>query len=224
MLLPIEGCAVLYKRQISGIQMMVADQEKAALYARVSTKNQTLDTQKKKLKEWAEEEGIKYDLYSEKASSVKERPKFEEIMENLDSYDIIVTTKLDRFARSVIDFHKRMEVLKENEVDFKAIDQPNFDTTSPNSEFMMNILVAFAEFERKMIRQRMDEGFRKAQEEGRVGRDPKLGKSGREWAAKKYREDNSITTVQALVNQKYGKDLGWSTVRRYLVKEGVIDG
>lgn len=205
--------------------MMVEDQEKAALYARVSTKNQTLDSQEEKLTEWAEEEGINFDLYSEQASSVKERPKFEKIMDRLGDYDIIVTTKLDRFARSVIDFHKRIEVLEDQDVDFKTIDGEiqNFDTTSPQSNLMMNILVAFAEFERKMIRQRMDEGFRKAQEEGRVGRSPKLDKEGREWAAKKYQENNSITTVQALVNQKYDKDLGWSTIRRYLVKEGVLE-
>lgn len=203
--------------------MMVSEEEKAALYARVSTKNQTLDRQEEKLEEWAEETGVDYDLYSEQASSVKDRPKLEEIMDNLEDYDIIVTTKLDRFARSVIDFHKRMEILKEYDVDFKAVDQPEFDTTSPQSKLMMDILVSFAEFERKMINQRMNEGFRKAQKEGRVGRDPKLDKEGREWAAKKYKEDKSITTVQALVNQKYGMDLGWSTVRRYLVKEGVLE-
>jgi DNA invertase Pin-like site-specific DNA recombinase len=250
MLVRSKGCTVLYKRQTAGIQMMSQNEKKAALYARVSTKNQDLRNQIKKLHSWAEDqeefeaditkkeeidledeeqtwedcwEGE--DLFSEQASSVKDRPKLEEIMDNLDEYDIIVVTKLDRFARSVIDFHKRIEVLKDHDVDFKTIDGEvqNFDTTSPQSNLMINILIAFAEFERKMINQRMDEGFRKAQEEGRVGRDPKLNKEGREWAAKKYEEGKSITTVQALVNQKYNKDLGWSTIRRYLDKQGVLE-
>ena len=202
---------------------MNSNREKAALYARVSTENQELDTQEEKLKKWVEKEDVDYDLYSEKASSVKERPKFEQIMENVEEYDYVVVTKIDRFARSIHDFNERMNLLEEAEVEFRATDQPIDTADEMYGDFFRKQLSLLAELERKMIRRRMNEGFRKAEKEGRVGRPPKLDKKQREWAAKQYDDKGSIKVVQALVNQEFDKNISRSTARRALVKEGVIE-
>lgn len=149
---------------------------KAALYARVSTENQDLENQVEKLKRFAdkEQEIEEFDLYQEKVSSIKERPQFEEILENLEEYDLVVVTKLDRFARSTKDLLQRLEQLEENDVDLRATDQPIKTDDELYGDIMLKLLGVFAEWERKMIRRRLKEGYDKAREEGRVGRPEKL--------------------------------------------------
>jgi len=144
-------------------------EQKVALYARVSTENQELDRQEEKLKLWVESKGYDWDLYSEKVSSIKERPKFNDILDSLDEYDALVVTKIDRFARSIRDFLGRLEQVRDHDVEFITVDEP-IDTSSEYGDFMMKLLALFAEFERKMIRRRLKEGFEEALEEGTVGR------------------------------------------------------
>lgn len=160
-----------------------------ALYARVSTENQDLEIQEEKLQEKAENEGWDYDLKSEKVSSIDERPKFEEIMNNLDRYDKLVVTKIDRFARSITDFNERMDYLDRHDVEFQAIDQPINTEDDVYGDFILQMLALFAELERKMIRRRMKEGFDRAKEEGRVGRSQKLNEKEKD-------------TIEALYTQK----------------------
>lgn len=160
-----------------------------ALYARVSTENQDLEIQEEKLQDKAENEGWDYDLKSEKVSSIDERPKFEEIMNNLDRYDKLVVTKIDRFARSITDFNERMDYLDRHDVEFQAIDQPINTEDDVYGDFILQMLALFAELERKMIRRRMKEGFDRAKEEGRVGRSQKLNEKEKD-------------TIEALYTQK----------------------
>jgi len=224
--------------------------QKAAIYGRVSTPNQKLLPQLKKLCDRADQEDWNcdiqqhkeipaeisgdeditnyfagQDLYWEKASSVNDRPELEKIMDNLQNYDLLVVSKIDRFARSITDFDKRMSLLSEHDVEFKAVDQPVDTQDEMYGDFFRKLLALFAELERKMIRRRMEEGFEKAKEEGRVGRPSKMNKQQREYAARKYDEQSSVNVVQALVNQKYDFDDGpvsRSAVYRALKKEDAI--
>lgn len=198
-------------------------EKKVVLYARVSTDNQELDNQIEKLKSWAERNGHEYDLYSEKVSSIKERPKFEEIMDNLSKYKKLVVTKIDRFARSVRDFIQRYNKLEEKGVEFQAIDQPINTDDELYGDFMLKQLSLFAELERKMIRRRLKDGFKKAQKEGRVGRPRKIqgeaGKSAKAW----YKQGASYPFILGRLKKDYGLDVSRSSLYRYLKKEGVLD-
>lgn len=192
---------------------------KVGLYARVSTENQELESQEEKLVNWAERESHDYDLYSEKVSSVDERPEFENLMDKLEKYDAVVVTRLDRFARSIVDFHDRLESLEDENADFITTDQP-FDTMDDMyGEFMMNMTVSFAEFERKMIRRRMKEGFEKAKEEERVGRPSKLDEKHEEFAKNVYEQGKSVAVVKDRVNNKFELGASYSAVRRALIRQ-----
>lgn len=163
---------------------------KAALYARVSTKNQDLTDQIEKLESWAEDEGVEYDLFQEQASSVKERPQFEELMNSLEEYDFVVITKLDRFGRSLRQMLENIEEVNERSGGIIVIDDEfSIDTRGEQTmeqKIMTNFLSLFADVERRMIRRRMEQGYEKAKEEGRVGRPEELSEEQKEELAALY--------------------------------------
>ena len=199
--------------------------KKVALYGRVSTKNQSLDEQEKKLLEWADEEGYEnYDLLTERVSSVKERPKFKEIMNNLEDYDIFAVTDLDRFGRSTRDILAQVDEMKEKDVDFVTIEQ-FFDFRDENSmgsamrELMLQIMSSFAEFERKIKRKRMEEGYDRALEEGKVGRPEKLNQEQRQYVIQKFEDGIPVASIKRRVNDKYDKDISRSPIDRIISNE-----
>lgn len=97
--------------------------------------------------------------YLEYASSVKHRPIFNQMMEDarLGKLQIIVVWKIDRFARSMNDFCYWTQQLSKWGVRFIAT-QDNIDTdiTTASGQLMMNILGAFAQFERQIIVERIN--------------------------------------------------------------------
>lgn len=190
---------------------------KSALYARVSTENQDLEPQVNKLKKYAEDEGIEYDLYKEKVSSVDHRPEFEELMNNLEDYDYIVITKLDRFGRSLRQMLENIEEVNERSGGIVVIDDEfSIDTRGEQTleqKIMTNFLSLFADVERRMIRRRMEQGYKKAQEEGRVGRPEKLSEEEKEelvalyesgryrWKGLKEKFDVSKSTISNVLKE-----------------------
>jgi len=92
-----------------------------------------------------------------------ERPGFSRMMESVDKkkIDIIVFTKLDRLARSLQDLLNTTSRLESNGVKFIVVEQ-NLDTSTSQGKLLFHILGAFAEFERAMIRERMEAGRKKA--------------------------------------------------------------
>ena len=190
---------------------------KVALYARVSTENQELDSQQDKLVNHAEAQDWDYELKSEKVSSIDERPEFEDIMSSLDTYDKLVVTKIDRFARSITDFNERMEFLDRHNVEFEAIDQPINTEDDVYGDFILKMLALFAELERKMIRRRMEEGFEKAKEEGRVGRSSALSKTEKDQVEALY--SNKSYSYESLAKEF---DVSVSTIYRCLKERDAI--
>lgn len=177
--------------------------DSAALYARVSTDNQDLKRQEEKLEDWAEENGYNYTLFSEKVSSVKERPKFEQIMSNLEDYDVVAVTKLDRFGRSTRDILGKIEQVEQNGAEFITTEQPIDTGDEIIGDILVKLLSVFADFERQMIRQRMEEGYREAVEEGRTGRPSALTEQQQAEAYDRYQDGLSVSKVKVYLNGKY---------------------
>ena len=139
-------------------------------YARVSTNDQETATQVAALKTAGCER-----IYREKASGGRwDRPELHRLLDQLRKRDVLVVWKLDRLSRSLRDVLTIMERLSEAEAGFRSLTEA-IDTTTPAGRMMMQMVGAFAEFERAMLRERTKAGLESARREGRVGgRRPKL--------------------------------------------------
>ena len=114
-------------------------------------------------------------IYREKASGGRwDRPELHRLLDQLRKGDVLVVWKLDRLSRSLRDVLTIMDRLGEAGAGFRSLTEA-IDTTTPAGRMMMQMVGAFAEFERAMLKERTKAGLNAAREEGRIGgRRPKL--------------------------------------------------
>jgi DNA invertase Pin-like site-specific DNA recombinase len=139
-------------------------------YARVSTGEQDPAAQSAALK------GAGCDLiFRETASGGRwDRPELHKLLGQLRKGDVLVVWKLDRLSRSLRDVLTIMERVQERKAGFRSLTEA-VDTTTPAGRMMMQMVGAFAEFERAMLKERTQAGLDAARKEGRIGgRPPKL--------------------------------------------------
>ena len=139
-------------------------------YARVSTDDQDTAAQVAALRAAGCER-----MYREKASGGRwDRPELLRLMDHLRKGDVLVVWKLDRLSRSLRDVLTIMEKLAEAKAGFRSLTEA-IDTTTPAGRMMMQMVGAFAEFERAMLKERTKAGLDAARQDGRIGgRRPKL--------------------------------------------------
>src|SRR5947209_14733078 len=139
-------------------------------YARVSTNDQETATQVAALKAAGCER-----IYREKASGGRwDRPELHRLLDQLRKGDVLVVWKLDRLPRSLRDVLIIMERLGEASAGFRSLTEA-IDTTTAAGRMMMQMVGAFAEFERAMLKERTRAGLDAARGDGRIGgRRPKL--------------------------------------------------
>jgi DNA invertase Pin-like site-specific DNA recombinase len=114
-------------------------------------------------------------IYREKASGRRwDRPELHRLLDQLRRGDVLVVWKLDRLSRSLRDVLTIMERLGESGSGFRSLTEA-IDTTTPAGQMIMQMVGAFAEFERAMLKERTKAGLDATREEGRIGgRRPKL--------------------------------------------------
>ena len=139
-------------------------------YARVSTDDQDTAAQAAALKAAGCER-----IFREKASGGRwDRPELHRLLDQLRKGDVLVVWKLDRLSRSLRDVLTIMERLGEAVAEFRSLTEA-IDTTTPAGRMMMQMVGAFAEFEKSMLKERTKAGLDAARQEGRIGgRRPKL--------------------------------------------------
>jgi len=126
---------------------------KVAVYVRVSTQGQTYEQQVVVCKNYCKMKGWdEIDVFSEKESSTKLRPVFEDCLRQARSghYKTIVVFRLDRAWRSSRQFIMDFDSLQAKGISIISISE-GLDPTTPLGKCMMTILVALAELERVNI-------------------------------------------------------------------------
>ena len=114
-------------------------------------------------------------VFEESASGGRwDRPELHRLLDQLREGDTLVVWKLDRLSRSLKDLLTLLEHVEVAGAKFHSLTEA-VDTSGPAGRMLMQMLGAFAEFEREMIRERTRAGLREAHAKGRVpGRKPKL--------------------------------------------------
>jgi DNA invertase Pin-like site-specific DNA recombinase len=104
----------------------------------------------------------------------RKRPELDRALDKLEAGDTLVVWKLDRLGRSVVDLANIVNDLGERGVEFRSLTE-GFDTTTNGGKLLFHVMAAMAEYERAIIRERVQNGVDAAREQGRVGgRRPKL--------------------------------------------------
>jgi putative DNA-invertase from lambdoid prophage Rac len=151
-----------------------------ALYIRVSTSEQTVENQRIRVMEYAKNNGCTYDIYEETESTRKTRPVKQALLARLRQreYDAVVVYKLDRWARSSTELILDTKELIDKGIGFLSISD-NLDFGTASGKLHFQILSAFAEFERELIRERTIEGLRRAKLQGKQAGRPKGSKDNK---------------------------------------------
>ena len=122
-------------------------------YARVSTNEQDTAAQVAALKSAGCEK-----IFRDKASGGRwDRPELHRLLDKLRKGDVLVVWRLDRLSRSLLDVLMTMERIQEAKAGFRSLTEA-IDTTTAPGRMMMQMVGAFAEFERAILRERTKAG------------------------------------------------------------------
>lgn len=193
-------------------------------YARVSTKDQETHLQIDALTR----AGV-VKIYQEKASAVSARPQLQACLSSLKKGDVLIVYKMDRVARSLKDLLSILERITAIGASIKSLTEP-LDTTGPIGVFMLQVLGAFAQLERSLIRERTVAGQVAAWQRGQVfGRPKRLSPELEAAMLARYDEKVDKATGKKLSQPKVAKEFGVSLIvlrrlldeRRGKVRTGV---
>jgi DNA invertase Pin-like site-specific DNA recombinase len=154
-------------------------QKRVAIYLRVSTSKQDTENQLRELSAVADRSGwdiwkIYEDAGISGAKGRDKRPGLEAMMKavNAKQFDMVATWSVDRLGRSLTDLLGILQDLQEKGVDL-FLHQQGLDTSTTAGKAMFQMLGVFAEFERGIIRERVNAGLARARAKGtKLGRRP----------------------------------------------------
>jgi len=159
---------------------------KCVIYIRVSRVDLNPENQRIELENYAKAQKWEYEIFEEKESTKKTRPIKNNIFQDAcrRKYDVILIWKLDRWARSIQELINDLEILKQHKVKFISLRDNIILDDEPRNMLMIQMLGAFAQFERAMISERTIAGLERAKKQGKkLGRpkgskDKKIRKKG----------------------------------------------
>ncbi|AOR81065.1 recombinase family protein [Novosphingobium resinovorum] len=168
-------------------------------YARVSTDEQDTFAQLTELRR----AGCTT-IFEDRASGAsRSRPKLANALAAVGQGDTLVVVRIDRLARSLSHLLEMVEALREKGAYFRSINDP-IDTSSPQGMLMTQMLGAFAEFERALIRERTRAGLKAAVARGAKPGNPKM----------RARDPSAIDNLRHSLREKHLHELidgrrGW---------------
>jgi len=145
--------------------------KRVAIYARVSTTEQSTESQLLDLRRYVADRGwqIFKEYVDEGISGTKDsRPALNQLMNDAKKrkFDVVLVWRFDRFARSTRHLINALEEFKNLGIDFVSY-QENIDTSSPLGGAIFTIISAVAQLERDIIAERVKAGLRRAVENGK---------------------------------------------------------
>ncbi|WP_436868504.1 recombinase family protein [Staphylococcus equorum] len=177
-------------------------------YARVSTRDQSLDLQIDALENFGCSK-----IFSEKVSGRKKnRTELDKCLEYLREEDTLVIYKLDRLGRTTKQLIELAQWLENNNIELQIIDM-NINTKDAMGKMFFTMMSAFAELEANLLSERTKKGLASARSRGRKGGRPSLPEH-------KRREVKFLYNEQKLTGEEIAEKTGVSRTTVYrIVKE-----
>lgn len=193
--------------------------KRVALYLRVSTTGQTVENQERELRAVAERAGwqITAVLRDEGISGAKgrdKRPGFDALLRGAvrREFDMVAAWSVDRLGRSLQDLVGFLSEIHGAGVDL-YLHQQAIDTSTAAGKAMFQMMGVFAEFERSMIRERVNSGIARAKAKGQKFGRPKVDAEIEEKVRGLLRQGHGILKAAKLAG------VGSGTVQR--IKAGM---
>jgi putative DNA-invertase from lambdoid prophage Rac len=145
--------------------------QRAALYCRVSTSDQSCARQERDLSAFAERAGYEViGTFKETGPGVKldraERRKAMALVQARHA-DVVLVTELSRWGRSTTDLLATLKELEARRVSVIALNGMAFDLSTPHGRMIATVLAGIAEFERELIQERIRSGIAAAKARGK---------------------------------------------------------
>lgn len=203
--------------------MAMERKKTAALYLRVSTGEQTTENQRRELEAAAERHGWRIVAVFEDhavsgAKGREQRPQLDAMLRAVArrEFDVVLAWSVDRLGRSLQDLVGTLSELHAKGVDL-YLDRQALDTSTPAGRAMFQMLGIFSEFEREMIRERINAGIARARASGTKSGRP----IGRPWTP-----EHKIREIKRLREKGFGirkvaklAGVGVGTVQRVVHSE-----
>lgn len=164
-------------------------------YVRVSTEDQSTDTQKVSIEDRHKIDHWFKDEATSGAIKAKNRPGFADLLKYAREGDTVVVYAIDRLGRDTVDVLETVDALKAEGVAVVSV-REGFDMSTPMGKAMLTMLSAMAELERSNIKERQMQGIKRAKAEGKaLGRKKDINdKEVAQW-----RQDNSASIKSTAV-------------------------
>jgi len=186
---------------------------RVGLYARVSTHDQqTLPLQLRAMRDFAAKRNWTIAVQiKEVGSGASERELRQQLLATARrrEIDVVLVWRLDRWGRSVADLVGSLQELQHLGVGFVSLTEA-LDLTTPTGRAMAGLLAVFAEFEREILRERVQAGLAHARQNGkRLGRPPSAAHKAAQ-VRKLHRDGLSKSEIARRIR------IGRTSVRRIL--------
>lgn len=144
--------------------------QRVAIYARVSTGDQSCDRQIAELTDYAARAGFDVvGTFAETGTGAKndrtERNKVIELARR-KLVDLVLVSELSRWGRSTPDLRTTIEDLAAKGVGLRALNGPDLDISKAQGKLLLNILASISEFERDLLSERIKSGIAHARSKG----------------------------------------------------------
>jgi DNA invertase Pin-like site-specific DNA recombinase len=187
---------------------------RVAFYLRVSTDGQTVENQLLELERVAKSAGWSVvEIYRDEgisgAKGRTQRPAFDRLLKDASRrrFDVIAAWSVDRLSRSLQHLVSFLDEIHHLGIDL-YLHQQGIDTTTPTGKAMFQMLGVFSEFERAMIRERVNAGLARAKTNGKTLGRPKT-KASEEEAIRE-----TLSGGMGILNTAKKHGVGTSVVQR----------
>lgn len=178
-------------------------------YARVSTRDQSLDSQIDALEKYGCER-----IFSEKVSGRrKKRTELDKCLDYLRDGDTLVIYKLDRLGRTTKQLIELSQWLDDNNIDLQIIDM-NISTNDAMGKMFFTMMSAFAELEANLLSERTKKGLESARARGNKGGRKSMPQEKKDYIKHLY-DTKKYTGKEIAKKAQVSRDTVYRILREY---------